>query len=189
MAIHLELGVCTIRPWRLTDAESLTRHANDRRVSRNLRDRFPFPYTRRGAEQYLAMTCGSEPATSYAVEVNGEAAGGIAYVPHDDVERIMAEVGYWLGVAHWGRRIMSAAVPAFSLAVFQERPDLRRLYAVPFAGNTASRRILERAGYRLEGRMRQSAIKDGEVMDQLLYALLRDELGDAHATAGEIGAP
>lgn len=176
MPIHLDLGVCVIRPWRESDAESMALHANDRRVWRNLRDRFPHPYTRADAESYLRMVCGSHPVTSFAIEVDGAAAGGISHVPGDDVERISAEIGYWLGAPFWGRGLMTTAVAAFSRALFDADPQLRRLFAVPFDWNGASARVLEKAGFRLEGRMRQSAIKDGVVVDQLLYALLREEV-------------
>lgn len=70
---------------------------------------------------------------------------------------------------------MSAAVTAFTRHVFARHPDVRQPCAVPFACNSASVRVLERAGFRLEGRMRQSAIKDGTVVDQLVYGVLRDE--------------
>ena len=59
--------------------------------------------------------------------------------------------------------------------VFTERAELSRVYAVPFTWNAASARVLQKVGYRLEGRMRQSVIKDGLVPDQFLYAILRDE--------------
>ncbi|MBB4634997.1 GNAT family N-acetyltransferase [Longimicrobium terrae] len=176
MAIHLDLGVCIVRAWRESDAESLALHANDRRVWLNLRDRFPHPYSRADAESYLGAVCGQQPATSFAIEVDGDAAGGISYVPHDDVERISAEIGYWLGAPFWGRGLMTTVVAAFSRALFDADPQLRRLFAVPFDWNGASSRVLEKAGYRLEGRMRQSAIKDGVVVDQLLHALLREEV-------------
>lgn len=71
-----------------------------------------------------------------------------------------------LGEAHWGRGIATAAVRAVTAHAFREH-GLRRLFAVPFAWNGASARVLEKAGYTLEGRMRQSAFKDGEVVDQL----------------------
>jgi RimJ/RimL family protein N-acetyltransferase len=51
-----------------------------------------------------------------------------------------------------------------------ERFDLTRLYALPFADNAASVRVLEKAGFVLEGRLHRSAIKYGQIRDQLLYA-------------------
>ncbi len=176
--VNLDLGIARIRSWREDDAASVARHANDRNVWRNMRDRFPHPYSLADARAFIAAAREREPETFFAINAGGAAVGGIGYTLHDDVERIAAEVGYWLGAEYWGRGIMSAAVAAFTRYVFERHRELRRLYAVPFAWNPASARILEKAGYQLEGRMRESAIKDGTVVDQLLYAILRGERPD-----------
>lgn len=168
---EIDVGIARIRSWREADAVSLARHANDRAVWRNMRDGFPHPYTVADAQVFLRAARARVPESFFALAVEDQAVGGIGYTLHQDVERVSAEIGYWLGAAYWGRGIMSAAVAAFTRAVFQRHPELRRLYAVPFAWNPASARVLEKAGYRLEGRMRQSAIKDGMVVDQLMYGV------------------
>ena len=113
-----------------------------------------------------------EHPTHWAIEVDGEAAGGIGIEPKTDVERISAEIGYWLGESCWKRGILTEALQAVTAEAFK-RFDLMRLYALPFADNPASVRVLEKAGYLLEGHLRQSVIKDGKVRDQLLYAAYR----------------
>ena len=100
--------------------------------------------------------------------------GSIGAVLGEDVERCSAEVGYWLGEAYWGRGIATLALLAFTRFAFAAY-GVERLFAVPLAANIASCRVLEKAGYRLEGRMRRSAVKDGVVQDQALYAILRGE--------------
>jgi RimJ/RimL family protein N-acetyltransferase len=175
--VHLPLASCTVRDWRASDATSLARHANDRRIWINLRDLFPHPYSLTDAERYITAASKRRPATHYAIEVDGQAAGGIGYAMRSDVERISAEIGYWLGAAFWGRGVMTEALTAVTRSAFAENVDLRRVFAVPFAWNAASIRVLEKVGYQLEGRMRQSAVKDGQIVDQLLYAMLRDDLG------------
>jgi ribosomal-protein-alanine N-acetyltransferase len=173
--VQLTLPTGVVRAWQPADASSLARYANDRRIWLNLRDRFPHPYGLAEAESFIAMATRMPPETFFAIAVDGEAVGGIGYTLHQDVERVSAEIGYWLGTPFWGRGIMTAALVALTRYAFEQH-DLRRIYAVPFAWSSASIRVLEKAGYRLEGRMRQSAIKDGKVTDQLLYAILRDEL-------------
>jgi len=72
-----------------------------------------------------------------------------------------------------GRGIMTevlAAVTAYAMRTH----ELTRVYAVPYQWSAASCRVLEKVGYVCEGRMRRSAIKDGRVVDQLLYALVVD---------------
>jgi ribosomal-protein-alanine N-acetyltransferase len=164
-----------VRDWRQDDAPSLAQHGNDRRIWLNMRDAFPHPYTLADAEAFLAFVAAMQPRTYFAIGLADQAVGGIGYTLHQDVERISAEVGYWLGTTFWGRGIMTAALRAVTAYAFRQHHELRRIYAVPYAWSTASAHVLEKAGYRLEGRMRQSAIKDGQVIDQLLYAILRDE--------------
>ena len=113
---------------------------------------------------------GKQPAaTVWAIEVEGEAAGGIGIELHTDVERVSAEIGYWLGERYWRRGIATEALQAVTAEAFKQF-EITRLYAVPFADHVASVRVLEKAGYVKEGHLRQSAIKDGKVRDQCLYA-------------------
>jgi RimJ/RimL family protein N-acetyltransferase len=170
--VRLQLPLCTIRAWAEADAEPLTRHANDREVSIHLRDRFPYPYGIEQARTFLGWIAKQPAPTVWAIEVDGEAAGGIGIELHTDVERVSAEIGYWLGQAHWGRGIVTDALKAVTAEAFA-RFEITRLYAVPFADHIASVRVLEKAGYVREGHMRQSAIKNGVVRDQLLFAAYR----------------
>lgn len=170
----LDCNTCTIRSWRPGDEDTLPQHANNRAIWLNLRDRFPHPYAPADARQWVTFVVGQEPETTWAIDVAGEAVGGIGIVLHDDVERCSAEVGYWLGEAYWGRGIMTTALRAVTAYAF-EQFGLLRLYAVPFARNTTSARVLEKAGYQYEGTMRRSAVKDGVILDQLLYACVRPD--------------
>jgi RimJ/RimL family protein N-acetyltransferase len=167
--MQLTLKQCAIRPWRLDDAESLVRHANNRKVWIALRDHFPHPYTIDDAHTFLKSVVNSEPITLFCIEVNGGAVGGIGIIIGADVHRHTAELGYWLGQELWGRGIMTEAVPAFTDFCFEEF-QLRRIYAEPFANNPASARVLEKAGFTFEGRLKNNALKDGKLLDSLLYA-------------------
>jgi [ribosomal protein S5]-alanine N-acetyltransferase len=170
--MELDLNICRVRSWRRSDLASLVRHADSRRIWLNLRDMFPSPYTEEAGRLWLAHATSASPETNFAIEVGGAAVGGIGFIPGRDVERISAEVGYWLGEEYWGRGIATAAVAATSDFAFANF-DLHRLFALPFAENIASRRVLEKAGYRLEAILRTSAVKDGRIQDQALYARTR----------------
>jgi RimJ/RimL family protein N-acetyltransferase len=167
--MRLVLPSCEVRSWAVGDVASLTEHANNRKVWMNLRDRFPHPYTRRDARAFIAAVRAREPETMFAIAVSGAAVGGVGFILHEDVERVSAEIGYWLGEPFWGRGIVTDALKA-TTAYAIEQHGLTRVYAVPFAFNVGSVRVLEKAGYVLEGRLRRSAIKDGVVVDQLQYA-------------------
>ena len=173
--MKLTLSSCEVRSWTADDLGSLVKHADNRKIWLNLRDRFPHPYTRRDGRDFINTARSQRPETMFAIAVDGEAAGGIGFVQHVDVERVSAEIGYWLGEAFWGRGIVSEALVAVTKYAIDTH-QLTRVYAVPYAHNDASCRVLEKAGYVLEGRLRRSAIKDGQMVDQLQYAFIAPEL-------------
>jgi len=113
----------------------------------------------------------SEPQTSFAIAVDEKAVGGIGFRLQSDVDRVSAEIGYWLSEPFWGRGIVTEALGAVTKYAI-ERHGLTRVYALPFATHTASCRVLEKAGYTLEARLRRSAIKNGVVCDQIQYAYI-----------------
>lgn len=163
-----------MRSWEWRDRDAIVRHANNRKVSINLRDRFPYPYTARDARNWLDMVVDSKPETNFAIDVGEEAVGGIGFTPQHDVERRSAEIGYWLGEPFWGRGIATEALIAVTEYAFANF-DLCRLYAHVFDWNAASARVLEKAGYKFEGRLKKSVTKDGQTIDQLMYAIIREK--------------
>jgi [ribosomal protein S5]-alanine N-acetyltransferase len=171
--MELDLGVCTVRSWRADDATSLVRHANNRKIWRNLRDRFPYPYTPADADAFLRSVIGLTPETSFAIAVDGAATGGIGLTLAEDIHRRTAELGYWLGEEYWGRGIASAAVRAVTEYAFSHH-DLVRIWAGVFAWNPGSMRVLEKVGYLREATLRKSAFKDGEIVDEVIFAAVRD---------------
>jgi RimJ/RimL family protein N-acetyltransferase len=173
--MQIQLARAQVRSWQLTDAESLAVHANNRKIWRNLRDAFPHPYTVADASAFLQSAMARVPESWFAIAVDDQAVGGIGFTLHHDVERVSAEIGYWLGEAFWGRGITTEALQAVTRYAVQTH-QLTRVFAVPYEWNCASFRVLEKAGYRLEGRLRRSAIKDGQVIDQLLYAYVVPEV-------------
>ncbi len=169
--MEIQLTQATIRNFRPDDVESIARYANNRAVWRNLRDRMPHPYSVDDAVRFLEMIAHQSPPTSFAIAVGSEACGAIGLELHDDVFRRTAEIGYWLGEPFWGRGIATEAVRAltdYALRTF----DLCRIEAGVYEWNPASMRVLEKAGYTLEARLRKSVTKDGQTIDRLLYAFV-----------------
>jgi len=170
--MQLVLERCTVRPWRLNDAESLATHANNRKIWLAVRDLFPHPYTIQDAHEFLQRAVGEQPEMKFCVEIKGAAVGGIGVHPGQDVYRHTATVGYWLGEQFWGRGIMTEVVTAvtdFCLDNFQ----LRRISAEVFSNNPASAHVLEKAGFTFEGRLKNNVMKDGQVLDSVLYARIK----------------
>ena len=161
-----------IRPWRAQDIRDLVKYADNRKIWLNLRDGFPHPYTHENARAFLDAVSRQDPTTVFALATPREAIGGIGLGLNKDVHRLTAEMGYWLAEPYWGKGIMTETVVKFTEYAF-ERFGLVRIYAEPYAYNPASCRLLEKAGFCLEGRMRCNVIKDGRIADQYLYAKLR----------------
>ncbi|MCU7496834.1 MAG: GNAT family N-acetyltransferase [Ignavibacteria bacterium] len=164
----IDLGICRIRPWKFTDKESLAHYANNWNIWINLRDAFPHPYTVDDAEVWLNMVVNKKPVTQFAIEVDEKAVGAIGFIIKEDVQRIQAEIGYWLAEEFWGHGIASAALKAVSEYAFHNF-DIHRIYADVFEWNKASLRVLEKAGFELEVRQKKSIIKNGEIIDLFVY--------------------
>lgn len=162
-----------IRPYKRGDEPALARHANNRAIWRNLRDRFPFPYTIDDARRWVAFNVASElPHLSFAIAVGDEVVGAVGVQLNDDVYTRTGEIGYWLSQAYWGQGIATEAVKFIAGYGFLTL-DMARLEASVFGWNPASARVLEKNEFVCEARLKSRIFKDGEFTDELIYARLR----------------
>lgn len=161
-----------LRPFSLSDLDDLVKHANNFNVSKNLTDRFPHPYTAEHGRAFIEMTLASDPISVFAITADDRVIGGIGLHPQQDVQRLNAELGYWLAEPYWGKGIMSRAIPQMIEFGFQNL-NINRIFARPYGSNLASQRVLEKAGFRLEGRFEKTLIKNGVLEDELIYAVRR----------------
>lgn len=164
----------TLRPWETRDIDVLPEIANDRRIWRNVRDGFPSPYDRTAAEGWITLCEKGAMPHAFAIECDGGAIGGIGLHPFDDVHRKSAELGYWLGVKFWGQGYATEAVQAIVHHGFSH-VGLERIQASVYAWNESSSRVLLKARFEYEGRLRRHAFKDDQFVDVLLYARLHGE--------------
>ena len=167
--------IYTIREWRLSDAVSLAEILSNQKIQNNLRDGLPYPYTEKDGLEYInAMLSADKNNTfAFAVTADDKAVGSIAVFRQENVHRLTGELGYYIAENCWGRGIMTNAVKQICEYVFQNS-DIIRIYAEPFAYNTASCRVLEKAGFQFEGLLRQNAVKNHKIIDMKLYALLKN---------------
>jgi len=168
--IRLEGARCVIRPWRRSDIEPLVGLADNRKVWRNLGDRFPHPYTRHDAEWWIdTVHSGEFEEDTFAIEVTGEFAGGIGVRWGDFEKRHTAEIGYWLGEPYWERGIGTEAVGLIANWVVGHE-HIRRIYAHVYGWNPASGRVLEKNGFAHEATLWDGIFKDGTYTDLLIYS-------------------
>jgi len=171
----IDCGICTVRPWRESDAEELASVANDREVSRYLRDRFCYPYTLDDALRWIDLSTQDDPS-SLAIVVGGRVAGATALELYTAERRHAAELGYWLGREYWGRGIATAVCRAMTRYGF-EHFGLYRIQAEVYGPNRASARVLEKSGFALEGVRRAAILKGTTYLDATVYARLRETHG------------
>lgn len=169
--------ICKIRKWGLSDAADIAAALSNKKIQDNLRDGLPYPYTEQDGREYISemLAADGDGTFAFAVTVDGRAVGSIGVFRQGNIHRQTAELGYYIAESHWGKGIMTEAVKQICGYVFG-KSDIIRIYAEPFAHNAASCRVLEKAGFRYEGTLRQNAVKNGEVLDMKMYALLRTDI-------------
>ncbi|MBC6491336.1 GNAT family N-acetyltransferase [Flavihumibacter stibioxidans] len=162
----------TIRSWKQEDLNDLVFHANNINIWNNLRNYFPHPYTEEHGKLWLDQVVDSTPLVNLAIDVDGEAVGGIGLILNGDVYIKSAEIGYWVGENYWGKGIATEAVRQMTEYSFYYF-DIIRLYAEVFENNKASMRVLEKNGYYLEGVRRKAVFKNETLMDDYIWVKLR----------------
>lgn len=162
----------TLRPWNMDDLESLVRYANNYEIAKFMTDMFPHPYTSENGKAFITYATGDNPLHIFAIDIEGVASGGIGLHPQSDVLRKNAEMGYWLAQPFWGLGIMPRAIAQMVEYGFRNF-DITRIFARPFGTNIASQKTLEKAGFTLEARFEKTIFKNGEFLDELIYAVRR----------------
>ncbi len=160
----------TLRNWDINDLSSLVKYANNPLIAANLTDKFPHPYTEENGKAFISFASQHDTHHVFAIDINGEACGGIGIHPQSDIQRLNAELGYWLAEPFWGKGIISKAIPMLIDFTFSNLP-VTRIFARPFARNIASQKVLEKNGFVLEARIEKSLIKNGVLEDELIYAI------------------
>ena len=166
----------TLREWQLSDAASLAENANNINIWNNVRDALPHPYSEKDGQDFIEKALSQpKPATLFAIVVDGKAVGSIGFFLHTDVERISAELGYFIGEKYWNRGIMTNAVKQIVAYAFANFSYLRKIYATPFDFNLASHKVLQKAGFEREAILKQAAIKNGKIIDLHYYSIIKND--------------
>ena len=172
--MKLSFGEWCIRSYDDSDIPAIVKYANNRNVWKTLTDHFPHPYTETDAHQWIQYVRNQEFETNFAIATEEELIGGIGFEFLEDIHCKTASLGYWLGEPYWGKGIVTEAVRAATDYAFTHH-NLVRIQAGVFDSNLASVRVLEKAGYIYEARLRKHVFKDGKIQDLMIYAILWDE--------------
>jgi len=163
-----------LRPWTINDLQSLVKYANNFNIAKFMTDKFPHPYTEEAGKSFIELATKDSPLHIFAIDINGEAVGGIGIHPQSDIQCKNAELGYWLAEPFWGKGIITKAISQITDYGFKTF-DIERIYARPFGTNAGSQKVLEKAGFILEGKFERALFKNGEYLDELVYAARRKE--------------
>ncbi|MEL6355946.1 MAG: GNAT family N-acetyltransferase [Bacteroidota bacterium] len=164
-----------LRPWSMSDLESLIEQANNFNIADLVDDHFPHPYTLDAGREFIELAMAATPRRILAIDVEGKAVGAIGIHPGEGIMWRNAELGYWLGEIYWGHGIMTAAVKEIVNYGFEQWPGIDRIFARPFGSNHASQRVLEKAGFVFEHRFLGTIDKNGRREDELYYAIRRKQ--------------
>jgi len=175
----MNISLCCIGEEDLPDIARLANDADIAAMTNNL----PHPYTLAHAQSWFNYVQSHDSEYVFKICGNGRLMGVIGLVLEKEHGR--AELGYWLGKPYWNRGVMSAAVP-MALAYAFEVLRVRRVFAHCYAVNAASRRVLEKSGFRQEGCQRQHHECMGTIHDLICYGLLRDEYAAASGSSAVI---
>jgi len=164
-----------LRPWRIEDAPSLVKQASNAAIASNMKETLPAPYTLGNAVAYISRILDQNARhlqICRAIAINGEAVGSIGAFQKSGIYGHSAEVLLWLGQDYWNHGIGTSALSRLCSEAFSTL-GVSRLYAEPFLRSKASCRVLEKAGFKLEGVLKSSICKDGELLDTCIYAQLK----------------
>ena len=160
----------SLRDYLESDIDRLVELANNENVSRYLADIFPFPYTRDDAEWWISEGNSKNSAATKVIELDNEFVGAIGLTPLQGWKSHVAEIGYWVGENYWGRGIATAAIKMISENCYQDS-SVSKIFAPVLGPNGASMRALAKAGYELEGILKNEVKKNGILYDIHHYAL------------------
>ena len=162
-----------LRPFKKGDESSLIENINNRKIAKNT-SAIPYPYKLKDARSWIKSNLKlnkkkKKPEINFAIDISEMVVGGIGF---RKIEGHKAEIGYWLGEKYWGQGIMTTAVKLVTKYAFQEL-RLKRVYAHVLPFNKGSVRVLEKAGYKYEGKLKKDSLKNNKLIDSLMFAKIK----------------
>jgi ribosomal-protein-alanine N-acetyltransferase len=170
--ISLDAGLCELRTLQPADAETMARYANNEGIWQNVRDYFPHPYRLEDAQTFIATEVLREAPQNLGIIYQETCIGVIGFYPMQDVYRLTADFGYWIGEPFWGKGITSAAISIMVEYIFANT-GIIRLQSSVFAFNEASMRVLTKNGFTLDCISRKGAIKNGVIIYEYRFSRLK----------------
>lgn len=165
------LGI-SLRELAISDAAELSAIVNNKNVWDNMDD-IPYPNTPKDSEDFIRLLIAEkEQKIAFAICYDGKIIGWIGVFRRENIRRMTGEMGYYIAEEYWGKGITTEAIKQMCKYIF-ENTDIVRIFAEAFGFNKASCRVLEKAGFVFEGVLRKNGIKNGQIIDMKLYAIIK----------------
>lgn len=167
----------TLRPFNRDDVEALVKHANNYNISKNLTNKFPYPYQKEDGEAFVTLATSHKPLQIKAIVINGEIVGSIGIHQSADIYSKNAELGYWIAESLWGQGIMPLAVKEMLKYGF-ETFDIERVFARTTHLNVASQQVLKKVGFVFEAELKSTIFKYDQYFNELIFGFRRHQLDE-----------
>ena len=176
LKLEIEGDKIKLRKLKLSDVDNIYKNMSKEIVRWTIN--IPWPYKKENAVKFIRKS-------NYRIKNKKEFVFGIVLKETDEVigcvglhkinwKNKNGEVGYWLGKKYWGKGLTSEAVSLMLRFAFKIL-KLHRVYAVVFEKNIASRRVLEKNGFKLEGILRECSFRYGKWHNELRFSMLKEE--------------
>ncbi len=166
----------TFRKFALSDAQRISELANNKKIAMNLRDNFPHPYSLKDAKNFVREIT-LKKIYVRAICYEDQIIGAVGFYQDRDVMRYSAEIGYWIGEAYWNKGFCTQMLRLI-IPEYLRYTDVLRIYAIVFASNVASEKVLEKLGFTMEGTLRSAIYKNDQFQDARIWSLLKNEVED-----------
>ena len=175
MKIELESGF-SVSDITTADKAAYLEHLAEKQIHDQTLN-IPYPYTEADADWWVIQVARETEKQGRSVnwairDKEARLVGGVGFHGLEIGKSHKAEIGYWLAKPHWGRGIMTHAIKKTTEYGFLEF-GLERITANVFHFNLGSAKVLRKAGYQLEGHLRQHYKKNEKIFDGMLFSKLK----------------
>ena len=161
-----------IRKLQLDDADILSQLMNNINIWNNLRDRIPFPYSRKDALTFIKLSHTNDHLHNFAITYQNNFCGVIGFVRQTDIHKLSVELGYWIGEPYWHKGIATRSIQLATEWAFRNL-EINRIFASVFEHNYVSMKALLKNNYQREAILKKAILKNGKILDEHIFAKLR----------------
>jgi len=162
-----------LKNYTIEIAEQFAAYRNNPAIFENGYDKVPNPFTLKDGKAFIRLQLEQKPAQRKLIYWEDQFVGEIGITIKEDVFRLSAEMGYFIGEPFWGKGIATKSIQLMTDYVFNTF-NIIRIEAGVFEFNKPSMRVLEKNGFYLESIKKKAAFKNGKIIDDYLWVKLKN---------------